>query len=143
LPADERDEAAEMIAQSAKTQSRLIEDLLDVSRLVSGKMYLSTAPHALQPLALTTIESMRPAAQVKGIKLEADLAADELISTVDPVRFKQVLGNLLSNAIKFTPQGGWVRVQMSRDDAVARTSVSDNGVGIEPAFLPHVFERFR
>jgi signal transduction histidine kinase/DNA-binding NarL/FixJ family response regulator len=145
LPADEREQAAELIEQSAKTQSQLIEDLLDVSRLVSGKMQLMPVPQALGRLALEMVDSMRPAAQAKGVALETELAGDEgLIAMVDPVRFRQVLANLLSNAIKFTPEGGWVRVRMERAaNSLVRTAVSDSGVGIAPQFLPHVFERFR
>jgi signal transduction histidine kinase/DNA-binding NarL/FixJ family response regulator len=144
LPAEERQQAAELIEQSAKTQSQLIEDLLDVSRLVSGKMQHMPVPQVLGRLALEMVESMRPGAQAKGVVLETQLADEELIAMVDPVRFRQILANLLSNAIKFTPEGGWVRVRMERvADSLVRTAVSDSGIGIAPHFLPHVFERFR
>jgi PAS domain S-box-containing protein len=135
--------AIESIERNATVQSQLIDDLLDISRIVTGKLNLEVGPVELGPIILAAIESIRPAAETKEIAIESVLdPAVEQISG-DPRRLQQVVGNLLSNAIKFTPEGGRVNVRLDRADACARITVSDTGQGISPEFLPYVFDRFR
>jgi signal transduction histidine kinase len=137
-----RHRALEIIEQSARTQSQLIEDLLDTARIASGKMRLDLRPVDLADVIDATIEIVRPAAEAKGIELHRKFDARANIITGDPNRLQQVIWNLLSNAIKFTPQGGRVEVRLQRADPNARITVSDTGRGINPEFLPHIFERF-
>jgi PAS domain S-box-containing protein len=135
--------ALDTIERNARTQTQLIEDLLDMSRITSGKLRLDV--QALQPVSLVeaAVESVRPAACAKGIRLERVL--DPLAGPVmgDPARLQQVVWNLLNNAIKFTPKGGKVHVSLARVNSHIEICVADTGVGIEPEFLDHVFERFR
>jgi CheY-like chemotaxis protein len=136
-------QALARIAASVGAQSRLIEDLLDVSRVVSGKLTLAREPVDPDPLVRTAVESMRAAAEQAGIDLHADVALDGAMVEGDAGRLQQVLANVLSNAVKFTPRGGRVRVDARRAAGAVEISVSDTGEGIGAAFLPHVFERFR
>jgi len=133
----------ETIERNARVQTQLIEDLLDMSRITSGKMRLDIQP--LEPLAVieAAIESVRPAADAKGIRIEKMLDAMAGPISGDPNRLQQVMWNLLSNAIKFTPRGGKVQVVLERVNSHIEVSVADTGVGIEPRFLPFVFDRFR
>ena len=133
----------ETIERNVKTQAQLIEDLLDISRVVSGKIRLDRQPIHLAPIVdVALAQAMRPA-DAKSIRLEAsiDPNAGELLG--DPGRLEQVVSNLLANAVKFTPNGGRVRVRLDRDGATVRLVVEDNGRGISPEFLPYVFDRFR
>jgi signal transduction histidine kinase/CheY-like chemotaxis protein len=143
-PVDEptRRHALEVIEQSARTQSRLIEDLLDTARIASGKMRIEARPVDLVDVVASAMEVVRPAAEAKSIELRREFDARANIITGDPDRLQQVVWNLLSNAIKFTPEGGHVEVRLERADPHARVTVSDTGRGITPEFLPHVFERF-
>ena len=131
------------IERNARVQTQLIEDLLDMSRITSGKVRLEVQP--LRPLTFVeaAVETVRPSAESKGIRLEMML--DPLAGPVsgDPSRLQQVLWNLLSNAIKFTPKGGKVQVLLERVNSQIEISVVDTGCGIRPEFLPFVFERFR
>jgi signal transduction histidine kinase/ActR/RegA family two-component response regulator len=135
--------AIETIDRNAKLQARLIDDMLDVSRIVSGKLRLDAQP--LDPTAIinAALDTVRPAAEAKSIRLQAvlDFGAGAILG--DPMRLQQVVWNLLSNAIKFTPKRGRVQVQLERINSHIEITVSDTGPGIEEAFLPHVFERFR
>ncbi|MFZ5468795.1 MAG: ATP-binding protein [Myxococcota bacterium] len=133
----------EMIERNARTQVRLVDDLLDVSRIISGKLLLETRPLALAPVVREAIAAVRPAADAKDIRLTAEL--DEAVPKVmgDSTRLLQVGWNLLSNAIKFTPRGGRVEVTLFADQGRVALRVADTGEGIDPAFLPHLFERFR
>ncbi len=142
LNEQQRARALDVIARSARTQADLIEDLLDVSRIVSGKMSIEMRETGLAPPIKAAVDAVRPAADAKGIELEARLDANPPVLG-DPDRLQQVAWNLLSNAIKFSQAGGRVIVTLARlgPDAIIR--VSDTGMGIDPAFLPHVFERFR
>lgn len=135
--------ALSVIERNAKTQAQLIEDLLDVSRIVSGKLRLEVEPTDLASVIKAAADSVRPAADAKGVQME--LALDPAAGHVqgDATRLQQVVWNLLSNAIKFTPQGGTVRVGLECADSAARVTVSDTGEGISPEFLPRVFERFQ
>ena len=140
---ERRTDALDVIERNARTQARLIEDLLDVSRIVAGKVRLDLQPLQVAPILHTAVEAMRPGAESKHVALHAQIAMDAPAIMGDPNRVQQIVWNLLSNAIKFTPAGGEVRVELAADDDSLCLSVSDTGIGISPEFLPHVFERFR
>jgi PAS domain S-box-containing protein len=135
--------AIDTIDRNARAQTQLIEDILDVSRIVAGKLQLNVRETDLKTVVEGALDSVRHAAEAKGVRLEARLAQSVPLAG-DPDRLQQVVWNLLSNAIKFTPREGWVRVTVEPDDAeAARVVVEDRGMGIRREFLPHVFERFR
>jgi signal transduction histidine kinase/ActR/RegA family two-component response regulator len=133
----------EVIERNVKIQVKIIEDILDVSRIVTGKLSLSVTTVDLAPIIEGALESIRLAADAKGIKISNTLDADAGPVSGDPNRLQQVIWNIVSNAIKFTPRGGAIDVRLSRVDSQAEIRVSDNGKGISPEFLPFVFERFR
>jgi signal transduction histidine kinase/CheY-like chemotaxis protein len=143
LDAAQADLALETIVRSARSQNQLIDDLLDVSRIITGKMRLNVAPLNLGSVIEAAVETVRPAAEAKGIHLSALL--DPVAETVsgDAERLQQVVWNLLSNAVKFTPNGGRVEVRLERANSHIEIVVADNGQGIKPEFLPYVFEHFR
>lgn len=120
----------------------MIDDLLDVSRILSGKLQLEVGVVLLSDVVAQALESVRPAAAAKQIRLQATLDSQGAVMG-DPTRLQQVIWNLLSNAVKFTSKGGRIRVVLSRRDSLVELTVADNGQGIDEAFLPHVFERFR
>jgi signal transduction histidine kinase/CheY-like chemotaxis protein len=135
--------ALETIVRSAKSQNQLINDLLDVSRIISGKMRLDIASLKLDSVIEAAVDTVRPAAEAKRIHLSALLdPAAETVSG-DAERLQQVVWNLLSNAVKYAPEGGRVEVRLERADSHVEIVVADNGQGIKPEFLPYVFERFR
>jgi signal transduction histidine kinase/CheY-like chemotaxis protein len=135
--------AIDTIDRNARAQTQLIEDILDVSRIVAGKLQLNVRDTDLKAVVEGALDSVRHAAEAKGVRLETRIAQTAVLAG-DPDRLQQVVWNLLSNAIKFTPREGWVRVTVEPDDAeAARVVVEDGGMGIRPEFLPHVFERFR
>jgi two-component system, chemotaxis family, CheB/CheR fusion protein len=134
--------ALEMVEKSAKSQVKLIEDILDISRITTGKLQLKVASIHLAPLINTAIDVVRLSAQAKNIHIEHVLESDLRVSG-DADRLQQVMWNLLSNAIKFTPIGGEVTVKLEQIDQEVQIEVSDTGKGISPEFLPYVFERFR
>jgi PAS domain S-box-containing protein len=134
--------AMDSIDRSTQAQARLIEDILDVSSIISGKFRLDITPVDLRTVIVNGIETLRPAATAKQISIDVDLEDVPLVQG-DGNRLQQVVWNLLSNAIKFVPRGGHITVALKRIENAARIVVSDDGPGIEPAFLPHVFERFR
>jgi PAS domain S-box-containing protein len=138
-----RARAFETIERNAKMQAQLIEDLLDVSRVVTGQLRLDVRPVPLRAVIEAALDVVRPAALAKTIRL--DVAPDVPDATVsgDPVRLQQVIWNLLSNAVKFTPAGGQVAVHLERAEGQFKLTVRDTGQGITPDFLPHIFERFR
>ncbi|MGB6450734.1 MAG: response regulator [Steroidobacteraceae bacterium] len=140
-PTEER--ALETIERNARAQKRLIEDLLDVSRVVTGKVTLELAAVDPRRIIEASIETMLPAAQAKGIGLDPVLDAGVGLLRGDSARLQQTVCNLLSNAIKFTPMGGRVEIFLSRRDGKAEITVRDSGQGIKPEFLPYVFDRFR
>ena len=135
--------ALEVIERNARLQLKLIEDLLDVSRIVSGKLTISFGEVDLVKVIEAAVEAAHPAATQKEIKLQTDLKSEKAIIVGDAGRLQQVVGNLLSNGIKFTPTGGTVTVSFKLEDQCAVISVSDTGEGITEEFLPYVFERFR
>ena len=140
---EERTEHAfEIIERNARAQGQIIDDLLDVSRIVAGKLRIEVRAVDLIPILRSAIEVVRPAAEAKQIGLEVALDTEAGRVVGDPDRLKQVFWNLLSNAVKFTPRGGRVSVALERAESGARITVSDTGQGIRPEFLPHVFERF-
>jgi CheY-like chemotaxis protein len=134
----------EVIERNVRAQAKLIDDLLDVSRIITGKLRLSVRTAALGPIVEAAMDSMRPAAEAKDIKIQLERAPGGDDTVVgDPDRLQQVVWNLVSNAIKFTPRGGKVRVSLAETASGLEISVADTGRGISREFLPRVFERFR
>jgi PAS domain S-box-containing protein len=137
-----RDHAVEVIARNARMQAQIIEDMMDVSRIIAGKFELNVDAVDLAKAAQAAIDTVRPAADDKGVHLNVSLE-QSLVVSGDATRLQQVFLNLLTNSIKFTPAGGQVRVTLERTDSTARITVADTGKGIDADFLPHIFERFR
>jgi PAS domain S-box-containing protein len=135
--------ALETIERNVRAQAQLIEDLLDVSRIITGKLRLDVSPAELVPVIEAALDTARPAAEAKEIQLQVELDPTASHVLCDPARMQQVIWNLLSNAVKFTPRGGQVKVGLKRAAAHIEISVSDTGPGINQDFLPHVFDRFR
>jgi signal transduction histidine kinase/ActR/RegA family two-component response regulator len=135
--------ALEIIERNARSQQQLIEDLLDVSRIITGKLRLDARPVDPSFFIEAAIEAVRPAAEAKDIHLQKVIATGLSSVSGDPARLQQVVWNLLSNAIKFTPRGGSVAVRLEQVDSYVEISVSDTGDGIRAEFLPYVFDRFR
>jgi CheY-like chemotaxis protein/anti-sigma regulatory factor (Ser/Thr protein kinase) len=133
----------EIVDKNSKTQLQLVEDLLDTARILSGKLRLDVRPLDLSGVISTALDVVRPAAQAKGIELQSALDLSGAQITGDPERLQQIVGNLLSNSIKFTPRGGRVEISLRRAEPQVEIVVRDTGRGIDPGFLPHVFERFR
>jgi signal transduction histidine kinase len=133
----------EAIERNARAQTQLIGDLLDISRITTGKLQLNVRPLRLDSVITNIIDAMRPAAQAKQILLHANLDTNAGSISGDPDRLQQIIWNLLSNAIKFTPAGGRVEITLERVGTHVQTTVADTGQGINAEFLPHVFERFR
>jgi signal transduction histidine kinase len=136
--------ALDVIESSARAQAQLIGDLLDISRIISGKLRLEVQPVELPPIVQAAMDVVHPAAEAKSIALVARFGRNVGMVSGDPDRLQQVVWNLLSNAVKFTPVGGRVEVSLKRVGAhEAEIVVKDNGAGISQDFLPHVFEHFR
>jgi PAS domain S-box-containing protein len=133
----------EAIERNARAQTQLVDDLLDVSRIITGKLRLNTCPVELSAIIRAAIDILRPAARAKAIQLEFSTTHAVSVISGDPDRLQQIVWNLLSNAIKFTPKGGRVAIRLERQDGNARLIVSDDGEGIPQDFLPYVFDRFR
>ena len=131
-----------IIERNTRVQAQLIEDLLDISRIVTGKLRLDMKPLSFRGVLNAAIESVRPVAEQNDVRIELALDEDATVQG-DQARMQQVVWNLLTNAIKFTPAGGWIRITASRDDDRVRATVTDSGAGISPEFLPYVFDRFR
>jgi signal transduction histidine kinase/CheY-like chemotaxis protein len=134
--------ATEIIERNARLQAQLIEDLLDMSRIISGKIRLDLQPVDPASVVDAALETVRPAADAKGIRLVRGAEPGEPLAA-DSARLQQVLWNLLSNAVKFTPSGGTVTIELRRPAGAVEVAVSDTGEGLSPQFVPHVFERFR
>jgi signal transduction histidine kinase/CheY-like chemotaxis protein len=138
-------EAVAVIDRNARLQAELIEDLLDMSRIISGKLRLNMQPVDLEAVITAAIASVQPAASAKQIRIQKEFPGPSPgpPTTGDPARLQQVIWNLLTNAVKFTPQGATVTVTLRRSEGLAEIRVADTGSGLDPAFIPHMFERFR
>lgn len=141
LNAEQQKQGLEIIERNTKTQTKLIEDLLEISRMITGKLVLNIENVELQSIVEMAVQTISPTAQAKNIQLNLKLETTELIRG-DSNRLQQIIFNLLSNAIKFTPKEGKVDIHLKRVDSNAVIIVKDNGIGIEPGFLSHVFNRF-
>jgi signal transduction histidine kinase/ActR/RegA family two-component response regulator len=135
--------ALDVIAQSAKAQNRLIEDILDTSRIITGRLKLDAQPVEIERVFQEAVDVIRPSAEAKGIALSAVIEVPGGIVFGDANRLQQAVWNLLSNAVKFTNEGGRVEARLGRAGGQAELTVNDTGIGIEPQFLPYVFDRFR
>lgn len=135
--------ALEIVERNADAEARLITDMLDVSRIISGQLRLIRAPVDLATFVTQSADSLRPRADRAGIAVDIDCEATDRVITADADRLRQVIENLLINAIKFSSAGGRITARVSYDAASAMIAVSDDGEGIAPDLLPHVFERFR
>jgi signal transduction histidine kinase len=140
---DELAEGLAVIDRNTKAQVSLIEDLLDLSRIVSGKLRLEMRRCDLAEVIQASVDAVALTAQARGVSLDLHLGSSPGRVTCDANRIQQVVSNLLSNAVKFTQPGGTVRISLGWQDAMARVEVQDDGIGISPVFLPHVFDRFR
>jgi PAS domain S-box-containing protein len=142
LTSDQQKQALAAIHRNAQAQALLVDDVLDLSRIVTGRMALVSEPIDVADIARTTVESFMPAVLGKRHELRLELAADATIAG-DPHRLRQIIWNLLSNATKFTPEGGLITVRVAAGRECVELSVTDTGQGIDAAFLPFVFDRFR
>jgi GAF domain-containing protein len=140
---EKRDKAIETIERNAVSLTQIVEDVLDISRIIAGKIRLNVQPVEFPDIVRNAIDAVTPAADAKGLRIESILDPSAAPISGDPERLQQVMWNLLSNAVKFTKRGGKVQVRLERVNSHIEASVSDTGIGIAPEFLPHVFERFR
>jgi signal transduction histidine kinase len=136
-------QALEVVERNTRTQAQLINDLLDVSRIIAGKLQLDLFPVDLTPIIEESVEAARRDADAKGVELDLAVSAAAGPVLGDPLRLGQIVANLVANAVKFTPAGGRVRVRLAREGAEAVITVTDTGIGIAPELLVHVFDRFR
>ena len=143
LDRDSSKHALEVIERNAWAQKQIIEDILDVSRVITGKLQLNLSPVDLVAVVDAALDAVRPAMEAKEIKIETLIDAGLRMVSGDPDRLQQAVWNVLSNAAKFTPSGGNVEISVSQNATHVLIQVKDSGPGIDPAFLPHVFERFR
>ncbi len=148
LQSDSMDEemaanAIETIRRNAKAQSQIIDDILDVSRIITGKLAMELDPLELAPIIEAAVDVVRPTAEAKGLRIETDLPAQPMVVAGDSNRLQQIVWNLLSNAIKFTPSGGRVLLRVQDLGPQVEITVTDDGQGISKEFLPFVFDRFR
>lgn len=135
--------ALEVIDRNAHLQAQLVGDILDVSRIITGGLQLDLRPVDLGSVIGAALDAVRPAAEAKKVRLRTHLSASARLTEGDPQRLQQIIWNLLANAVKFTPTGGHIDVELVEAGDSVSIRVQDNGAGIDPGFLPHVFERFR
>ena len=135
--------ALETIERNARSQSKLIDDLLDVSRIITGKIRIHLRPVEIQTVVNIALEGVRPALEAKEIQVETDFDSANCLVLGDGNRLQQVFWNLLNNAVKFTPSGGHVKVAVQKSGSEVQVVVTDSGIGVESEFIPYVFERFR
>jgi PAS domain S-box-containing protein len=143
LPPERSAHALDAIQRNAQAQARLVESLLDLSRIMAGKLELDRERVDLSTVVNAAIDVIRPEADAKGISVDVEMPTSGIALVGDGGRLQQVFWNLLSNAVKFSPRSGRVGLRVAQQDSEVRVQVSDNGKGIEPDFLPHVFERFK
>jgi PAS domain S-box-containing protein len=143
LPAEKTQKAIDTIERNATSLTQIVEDVLDVSRIVSGKIRLNVQAVDLPTIVRNAVDAVTPGADAKGVRIATIVDPHAAPVSGDPERLQQILWNLLSNAVKFTQRGGKVQVRLERVNSHVEVIVSDTGVGIAPEFLPHVFERFR
>ena len=135
--------ALETISRNTQSLAQLIEDVLDMSDIISGELTLHVAPVELLPIMERAMASMRAAAEAKALQIETQLDTEVAPILGDASRLQQIVWNLLSNAVKFTPKGGQIQVRLEQIEDQAQIQVSDTGIGIHGEFLPYVFDRFR
>jgi signal transduction histidine kinase/CheY-like chemotaxis protein len=138
-----RSRGIEVIDRNARAQAQLVEDVLDMARIITGKLRMEMRTVPLAAVIQAAVEAAAPAAEARDIHIDTRGVEDGCLVRADPDRMQQVLWNLLSNAIKFTPRGGAVSVRSGRPDDSVRITVTDSGIGMDPAFVPYVFDRFR
>jgi len=143
LTGEKAQRGLDTLERNANSLTQIVEDVLDVSRIISGKLQLDIKPIDMGALARNAAATVQPAADAKGIHLQVHVDASIGLTSGDPDRLQQVMWNLLANAVKFTPRDGRVDLRLERQDAHIEISVTDTGIGISPDFVPHVFERFR
>jgi CheY-like chemotaxis protein len=143
LKGQQASQAVDIVTRNAESLRQIIDDVLDVSRIVAGKIRLNVKPTDLVAILRASIATVRPAADAKGVALELDCERARLMVSGDPDRLQQIAWNLLSNAVKFTQRGGHVRARLAHVDGHNELHIVDSGQGIDADFLPHVFERFR
>jgi CheY-like chemotaxis protein/two-component sensor histidine kinase len=143
LTGEKRDRAMDTVARNVTSLTQIVEDVLDVSRIISGKLRLDVQSVDLPPVIQNAVETVRPAADAKGVRVITVVDPRSSPVSGDPERLQQILWNVLSNAVKFTERGGRVQVGLQRVNSHVEITVSDTGVGIPVDFLPHVFDRFR
>jgi len=143
LSGSSRKHALELIDRNAQAQAQLVNDLVDMSRMTTGKLQIELEALPLVPVLESALESVRPAAESKKLSIETAWHVHDVNVLADATRLQQVLWNLLSNAVKFTPNGGRISVTARQIGDRIEIAVTDTGIGIDPAFLPHVFDRFR
>ncbi|MEQ1728883.1 MAG: ATP-binding protein [Vicinamibacterales bacterium] len=143
MPEERKARAYDVLDKNASVLTQIVEDVLDISRIVSGKIRLALEPTPLEPIVMHSIETVQPGADAKGVRVQLEPCGTTTTVAGDADRLQQVFWNLLSNAVKFTPRGGLISVHLACGPHACEVAVSDNGAGIEPALLPHVFDRFR
>jgi signal transduction histidine kinase/ActR/RegA family two-component response regulator len=143
LPRERARHAFEVIERNARAEAQLVESLLDLSRIAAGKLKLDTERVDLISVVETVVDSLRPAADTRGLTLEVAALPGPVVVIGDSGRLQQIFSNLLTNAMKFTPRGGHVQVRLTRIGSQAQVQIIDDGEGIDTDFLPHIFDRFR
>jgi len=138
-----RKHAVQLIDRNAQAQAQLVNDLVDMSRMTTGKLQVELEPLPVVPVLEAALESVRPAAEAKDLAIHTSWRIQDANVLADRTRLQQILWNLLSNAVKFTPNGGRISVTAEQREQRIRIEIADTGIGIDPAFLPYVFDRFR